>query len=270
MPHVTSDGVSIYYETTGRGLPFLFQHGCGGDHTRAFDLVEGLLGIQVLAADARGHGRSELGPIDDFTFETLARDMLAVLNAEDVPFAFVGGISMGAAIAVRLALLAPDRVTALVLCRPCWLHEPDPPHARVFAEIGRLIASHGGPEAALRFRASPSYRAIAREAPDLAESLAGLCLQEGIERTAEKFVRIAPQTVVDDLAELRRIDVPTLVLATERDPVHPLRYGKLSAREIPDARLEIITPKPVDAARYRKEARNAISRFLEEYGISRE
>ncbi|GAB6167269.1 alpha/beta hydrolase [Thermostilla marina] len=264
MPHVASEGVSIYYEAHGHGSPFLFQHGCGGDHTRALDLAEGLPGLRVIAADARGHGRSELGPIDDFTFRTLARDMLAVLDAEGISRATVGGISMGAAIAVSLALLAPERVAGLVLCRPCWLHEPDPPHARVFAEIGRLIESHGGIEAARCFRESPTYQDIAREAPDLAESLAGLCLQEGIERTAKKFIRIAPQTVVDDLATLRQIDVPTLVLATERDPVHPIRYGELLAREIPNARLEIITPKPVAPERYRDEAREAIGRFIAE------
>lgn len=73
------------------------------------------LGFRVLTWDARGHGKTESSSPESFTYWDQAEDALAVLDAAGVDRAVVGGMSQGGYIALRLALLAPDRVRALVL-----------------------------------------------------------------------------------------------------------------------------------------------------------
>lgn len=80
--------------------------------------------FRMVTWDARGHGstRDEGLP---FTYWTSARDALTVLDQLGVERAVVGGISQGGYIALRAALLAPDRVAALVLISS-EAHEPTP------------------------------------------------------------------------------------------------------------------------------------------------
>ncbi|TIM50058.1 MAG: alpha/beta hydrolase, partial [Mesorhizobium sp.] len=53
------------------------------------------------------------------------------------------GISMGAAIAMRLACRHPDRVAGLLLVRPAWIFDDAPVNLLPIAEVARLILDHG-------------------------------------------------------------------------------------------------------------------------------
>lgn len=66
-----------------------------------------------------------IGMESAFTFDGMADDVTALLDRLELPSVIVVGMSMGAAIAVRMALREPDRVRGLVLIRPAWLDRPD-------------------------------------------------------------------------------------------------------------------------------------------------
>jgi pimeloyl-ACP methyl ester carboxylesterase len=51
-----------------------------------------------------------------------------------LPQAIVGGISMGAAVALNFTLRFPERVLGLILSRPAWLDGPLPSNVRIYAE----------------------------------------------------------------------------------------------------------------------------------------
>ena len=109
------NGVRYYYEITGRGTPLLLLHGGLGTHDM---FGPNLLALaqhhRVIAVDLQGHGRTALGdrPI---SIEAMGKDMAGVLAAVGVDKADVVGYSMGAGVALRLALAKPSVVNRLVL-----------------------------------------------------------------------------------------------------------------------------------------------------------
>ncbi|MDJ0362294.1 alpha/beta hydrolase [Rhodococcus sp. H29-C3] len=116
MPNVRTPNADIHYtDGGGEGPVLLLGHGFLMDSSMFAPQVDALVDrARVVTWDSRRHGRtSDRG--DAFTYWDLARDALAVLDDLGVEKAIVGGMSQGGYIALRTALLAPDRVHALVL-----------------------------------------------------------------------------------------------------------------------------------------------------------
>ncbi|MFC6903242.1 alpha/beta fold hydrolase [Nonomuraea dietziae] len=116
MPTLDINGLVIAYsDTGGSGQPVILGHGYFTDHT-VFDAQAEFLSPQwrIIAWDARGHGNTP-DSAKPYTYWDQARDALALMDHLQLRQAIVGGISQGGFIALRTALLAPDRVTALIL-----------------------------------------------------------------------------------------------------------------------------------------------------------
>jgi pimeloyl-ACP methyl ester carboxylesterase len=112
------NGLKLHYIDHGsEGRPHLVMlHGLNGN-AHAFDLVAPNLTAShhVLALDLRGHGDSQWGPPDGYTPPNYLRDIGAFLKALNVKKASFIGSSMGGAMAMIFATLAPDIVDRLVL-----------------------------------------------------------------------------------------------------------------------------------------------------------
>lgn len=119
MPYVNTDGARVFYTDSGsRGGPtVVLGHGFFMDLSMFAPQVEYLesKGFRVLCWDARGHGGTETDPEQPFTYWDSARDLLAVLDAAGVEHAVLGGMSQGGYAILHAALLAPERVDALIL-----------------------------------------------------------------------------------------------------------------------------------------------------------
>src|SRR6516165_7247778 len=119
MSRFTRAGITFHYHDTGEGTPFVFQHGLGGDISQPLGLYRPGPGTRLIAFDMRGHGQTfPLGDIEELSMATLADDAVALLDFLGIGRAVVGGISLGSAVAVRVAVQLPDRVLGLVLSRP--------------------------------------------------------------------------------------------------------------------------------------------------------
>ena len=81
-------------------------------------------GHRVVAYDARAHGKSDGG--DDYSYDRLAADLLAVLDDRQIDTAVFAGASMGAHTLTTFALKHPDRVAGLVIMTPAYSPERDP------------------------------------------------------------------------------------------------------------------------------------------------
>ncbi len=144
MPEFTRDGITFHYQDTKEGMPFVFQHGLGGDVTQPLSLYHPKPGIRLIAFDMRGHGQTyPLGNVEKLSMATLAGDLVALLDFLQIDQAVVGGISLGSAVAASVALRFPARVRALVLSRPAWIEGPVPQNVRTYALIARLIRQWG-------------------------------------------------------------------------------------------------------------------------------
>jgi pimeloyl-ACP methyl ester carboxylesterase len=95
------------------GAPLLLVHGAGGTHLHWPEALRRLPGRRVIAVDLPGHGASP--PPGERAILAYARRLVDLLDDLGIDRAAVGGHSMGGAIAVTLALEAPDRIEGLLL-----------------------------------------------------------------------------------------------------------------------------------------------------------
>src|ERR1700748_1130451 len=117
MPFIESKGFRFYYQLGGSDGPLVaFQHGLGGDLTQPQSILGSSARLRALSFDCRGHGRTEpLGPADQLKFSRFADDLCTVVDALHADTLVVGGISMGAGVALNFALRYPSRVKGLIL-----------------------------------------------------------------------------------------------------------------------------------------------------------
>lgn len=74
------NGIKLHYEAYGQGAPLLLIHGNGGSIAAMGYQIEAFASqYQVIAADSRGQGQSEMGP-GSLTYEQIAEDLNALLD----------------------------------------------------------------------------------------------------------------------------------------------------------------------------------------------
>jgi pimeloyl-ACP methyl ester carboxylesterase len=254
------DGLALAaYDAGGDGAPFVFQHGLCGDIAQVAEAFPDGTGFRLIGLECRGHGSSEAGTT--FSIATFADDVIALIERIGAPVV-LGGISMGAAIASRIAVTRPDLVRGLVLARPAWVVEAAPANMRPNAEVGDLLAKLPSGEARAAFMAGETFATLSREAPDNLASLLGFFERAPQAVTARLLQAISADGPGISEADLGRLAPPALVLATGRDFVHPLAHAERLAGLIPDARLVEITPKAVSKSAYISDFHSALSAFL--------
>jgi pimeloyl-ACP methyl ester carboxylesterase len=263
MPIFHHDGLKFHYRETGSGIPFVFQHGLGGDLNQPFGLFRPPPGFRLLAFDCRAHGQTvPLGEERKISIATFAEDLTALLDHLSIRSAIVGGISMGAALALDFTLRFRDRVMGLVLSRPAWLDGPMPADRNPFAKIAELIRQHGAIRGAELFKKTEIYQKCWRESPEAAVSLLGQFAQPRAEETVIRLERI-PQHIPSCPPEgWISITVPTLVLANRQDPIHPYEFGETLARRIAGAEFRELTPKSVNMEAHAADVQRHIEVFL--------
>ncbi len=216
-------GAAIHYETHGEGPAVLLTHGFGLTARMWAGQVEALApSHRLILWDLRGHGRSD-SPEDEELYdpEACVADMLALLDAEGVERAVVGGLSLGGYLSLAFHLRHPERVRALMLfdCGPGFRRDE--------------------PRQAWNDRAKQRGERIAAREPRALESLEpdGHRDLAGVARAACRMMRHHDGSVLESLPSVR---VPALVLAGERDT--PFLAGiDYMARKIPDAE-KIVLP----------------------------
>ncbi|GLY17011.1 2-succinyl-6-hydroxy-2,4-cyclohexadiene-1-carboxylate synthase [Kineosporia sp. NBRC 101677] len=145
---ITVGGRTFSYTDSAPSRPstaptLVLGHGYFLDRTMFSAVFESSLAHswRIIAWDARGHGNSPEGE-SPFDYWDQARDVLGLLDALKVPQAVVGGVSQGGFTALRVALLAPQRVRGLVLldteAQAC-----DPHDKVVYAGMFAGLAEHG-------------------------------------------------------------------------------------------------------------------------------
>jgi pimeloyl-ACP methyl ester carboxylesterase len=278
MASFQHDGIVFHYLDVGGGTPFLFQHGIGGDTGQPAGLFRPPEGIRLLCLDARAHGRTQpLGDPSDLTFDVFGEDLFALLDHLGVEQAVIGGISMGAGVALNLAVRYPARVAGLVLSRPAWLDGPMPPeNVARYAAIARLlraVSAASDRDQALRqaiaeFKASNDYRNLLASSPDTAQSLRGQLTNERAVAAVARLERLPADRPLAELRAAAAIRVPTLVLAHRQDPIHRFAFGESLASAIPGARFIELTPKSISRERHSAEVQSCLNEFLSRFTAS--
>ena len=117
MPQIPANGTQLFYDVTGpTGAPVVVFSNSLGTTLEMWDAQVRALSsrYRCLRYDTRGHGRSPVveGPL---SIDTLADDLLGLLDALAVEKAHVVGLSLGGMTAQAFAVRYPHRLTSLVL-----------------------------------------------------------------------------------------------------------------------------------------------------------
>jgi pimeloyl-ACP methyl ester carboxylesterase len=244
MPSIDLHGEVFHYASVGDGPPFVFQHGMGADTTQPLDFGGDLLGWRTIALDCRGHGLTEAS-LDRgrISFAQFAQDLAAFLDSLRIERAVVGGISMGAGVALAFGLAHPDRVAGLILVRPAWLDRPFPPNLRWFPIAARLLQEFPVDEAARRFQQMPEFLELRAASQFAADSLLGQFQRRCARERAGILAEMPARVPVESLSDCQRLQIPVRVVVNPHDPVHPDILGEELAAAIPGAALSRITSK---------------------------
>ena len=252
------------HDCGGPGIPFVFQHGLCGSAAQTAEVMPDNAGIRPITLECRGHGASEAGDPTSFSIAAFTDDVAALIEARNLAPVVAGGISMGAAMAARLAVRRGELVRALVLARPAWVTDAAPANAAAYRDVGALLARHSPQEARALFLASATAQYLRELAPDNLASLTGFFDRQPHGVTSELLTRIAADGPGVTPSDLGNITCPVLIIGHGDDLAHPFAACEELAALIPHARLVRITSKVQSKAAYVADLKAALSAFLED------
>ncbi|MFD7259473.1 alpha/beta fold hydrolase [Streptomyces sp. NPDC059874] len=248
---------TVRKESGGPGL--LIAHGGGGSVESNFGAILDELAAthSVVGVDYPGTGGTPKAQ-EPLELDELADQLVAAADAEGLERFAVLGYSLGGNVAVRVATRYPERVTALVL-------------TATFARAGNRLKLVGDLWSGLAARGEGEL--LARLLVSLAFSPAAL---EGL--TPEQLEQVVLETAgsipsgsgdhvdlirgADLRAEVARIGVPALVVATTRDPLVPLALQRELADTLPGARYAELPTGHLPFAERPAEWAALVSEFL--------
>jgi pimeloyl-ACP methyl ester carboxylesterase len=246
MPHATADdGVRLYYEESGSGIPVIFVHEYAGDH-RSWEQQMRHFGqrYRAITYAARGYPPSDV-PEDVAKYSQVraADDIGAVLDHLRIDKAHVVGLSMGGFATLHFGFRHASRARSLVVAGCGYGAEPDQrDRFRAEAEaIAAFIDAQGIPTFAEKYAYGPTRvqfenkdkRGFAEFKAQLAEhsALGARNTQLGVQRERPSLYELVDQ--------MKALTVPTLVLTGDEDwPC--LAPGILMKQHIPTAALAVM------------------------------
>jgi len=246
----TKDGTQLFYKDWGKGPVVTFSHGWplnadAWDGQMLF-LVQN--GYRVVAHDRRGHGRSgQVSSGNDMS--TYADDLAAVIEALDLKEAtLVGHSTGGGEVARYIGRHGTDRVAKAVLISavpPLMLKTSGNP-------VGLPIDVFDGLRAGLMKDRSQFYREFA--VPFFGANRPGAKVSQGIldqfwawsmqSGLKNAFECIKAFSETDFTEDLKKFDVPTLVMHAGDDQIVPVNHAERSAKLIKNAKVKIYPNAP--------------------------
>lgn len=246
-----ASGPRIHVVEAGDGPPVVHLHGTNTSSLSHLMLPGRTPGIHSYLVDRPGCGLSDTESYRPEELREYAVGFVGdMLDALGIDAAHIVGASGGGLWATWYSLAHPERVRGLVMLGSV----PTMPGGRVPLPL-RLVATPGigdlmvravkpGRRMLLKMMASVGEADTIVRHPDLLDSLVAGARDPVAAQAnhAELRALISPRGFRTRMRlsreDLRRLDVPTLMIWGDRDPVVPLAYAREAATEIPHARLE--------------------------------
>ena len=247
MPKITTkDSTRIYYNDGGKGQPIVFSHGwpLSGDVWERQMMFFSENGYRVIAHDRRGHGRSDQ-TWNNNTMDRFADDLGSLIEQLDLRDIILVGHSTGGGEVTRyIGRHGTSRVAKLVLLNavpPLLLKSEKNPTGipkEFFDQVREGIA--GNRSQYLRDISMPFY-GFNRKGAKVSDGLRdAFWLQAMLGSVKSQYDSIKQFSEVDFTDDLKKIDVPTLIVHGDDDQVVPIALGALrSSKLVQNAELKI-------------------------------
>ncbi len=246
MPTIkTDDGVGLYYEETGTGLPVVFVHEFAGDCRSWEPQVRALSRrYRCITYNARGYPPSDV-PDDGarYSQDRARDDVLAVLSALGIDRAHVVGLSMGGFATLHFGLAYPERALSLLVAGCGYGAERDQ-RERFRAEadvIAAKLRADGMQSFAGKYSGGPTRVQFQNKDPRGFAEFVNMLAEHsniGSAHTQQRIQKERP-SIYDLEPQLRKLTVPTLIVTGDEDwPC--LAPGVFMKKCIPGAGLLVV------------------------------
>lgn len=232
---VAVSGSSVFAHTGGvdlqpDGTTVMLLHGAGNDHTIWRFVTRRLAarGRPVVAPDLPGHGKSE-GPALA-SIEDLAGWCLAFADVLGVGDLVLVGHSMGSLIAMEAATQAPQRVVGVALLSPAERMD-------VHEDLQSAADRHDGAAADLIVGWTHSGRSLFGHHESAGIWMTGVNRRLLERNDASLPTDLKATSAWEGATAFASVDVPTLIVVSERDRMVPARFGRQLGDILPDAQL---------------------------------
>jgi len=235
-------GPALRGGATGEGPPVVLCHGITATRRQVLHGSKALprAGYEVIVYDARGHGESDPAPVGEgYGYPRLVDDLERVVAERVGEGRFLlGGHSMGAHTAVGYALRHPERLAGLVVIGPTYLGTVEPESLDYWDGLAAALEADGIDGFLAYLDRRQGFDARWRDSI-LRFTRERLLAQEHPDALVEALREVPRSRPFESLDELRRLDLPALVVASndDADPGHPYEVAAAYAEALPQGRL---------------------------------
>ncbi|MGB0577936.1 MAG: alpha/beta fold hydrolase [Alphaproteobacteria bacterium] len=232
----------ICVDVAGEGPLLVFLHGIGGNKLNwHLQLPEFSKHFTAVAWDARGYGGSD-DYEGDLDFNDFAHDLVRVLDDFGAKKAHLCGTSMGGRIAQDFMALYPERVATLVLCDTFAGDDENDARASRSQTIEEFVETRIRP---FLDGADPAELAEKRGgrlmAPIHSEDARRRAIEASSQLHVESYIKtVRASAAFSRVDNLENIDVPTLLLYGDEDPLTPPTVAAYMKEHIAGAELVIV------------------------------
>lgn len=244
MAHLEVNGAQINVETTGDGPALVLLHGfTGSTATWAPHLEELARYHRVVAIDHLGHGLSD-APDDPVRYGIgfASEDVLEVLDLLGIGRASLLGYSMGGRVALSVAIVAPERLSALMLeSASPGLSDGDARRARAASDavLADEMEREGVAAFVARWERMPLFSSQAGLSAEARAALRAQRLGNSAKGLANSLRGLGQGAMPPMHDHLSLIKAPTLFIAGELDPGY-CQIGREICGLIPGSRLAVV------------------------------